>query len=150
MSSLLIVRQAEVTERERRNALLLTASLSDAVAMGVRIPPLGIRVQAIQLSPYRTGLAGQYLQRLPASPAFPTCSFPLRFSPSGQSDGPEVFLRTSLDCVKDSASRSAAHAFPATGSPAASLPPSGSPLNLSSSFDFSFTARRFRRLHLPF
>ena len=50
-------------------------------------------------------------------------------------------LRTSSDCVRDSAARSAAHAFPATGSPGASLPPSGSPLNWSSSFDFSFIAQ---------
>ena len=35
----------------------------------------------------------------------------------------------------------AVQAFPATGSPGASLPPSGSPLNLSSSFDFSFIAQ---------
>jgi hypothetical protein len=35
----------------------------------------------------------------------------------------------------------AVQAFPATGSPGASLPPSASPLNWSSSFDFSFIAQ---------
>jgi hypothetical protein len=49
-------------------------------------------------------------------PAFPTCCFPLRLSPSGKSDGPEVFLRTSPDWVRDSAPRSAAHSSPAHGS----------------------------------
>ena len=72
------------------NDALLTASLLDAVAMSVMVPPLGIGIQAIQLSPYRTGLAGRHLQRLPVTPTSPTCSFPLRLSLSGQSDGPEV------------------------------------------------------------
>jgi hypothetical protein len=72
------------------NEALLTAPLLDAVAASVSVPPLAIEIQAIELSPYRTGLAGQHLQRLPVFPASPTCSFPLRLSPSGQSDGPEV------------------------------------------------------------
>src|SRR5712691_12593255 len=49
------------------------------------VPPLEIGVQAIQLSPYRAGLAGRHRTRLPVSPAFPTCSCPLRLSPSGKS-----------------------------------------------------------------
>jgi hypothetical protein len=81
------------------------------------VAPLEIGVQAMRLSPYRAGLAGLQRTRLLLPPAFPTCSCPLWLSPSGQSDGPEVFLRTSLDCVKDSAPRPAAHTFPATGSP---------------------------------
>ena len=60
------------------------------------------------------GLAGRDPKRLRASPASPTCSFPLRLSPSGKSDGPEVSLRTSLDCVKDSIPRPAAHSFQLT------------------------------------
>src|SRR5712691_8989997 len=49
------------------------------------VPPLEIGVQAIQLSPYRAGLAGRHRTRLPMTPAFPTCSCPLRLSPSGKS-----------------------------------------------------------------
>src|SRR6516165_2470216 len=60
-------------------------------------PPLGIGIQAIQLSPYHAGLAGRHLQRLPVSPASPTCSFPLRLSPSGQSDDPGAILRAPPD-----------------------------------------------------
>jgi hypothetical protein len=49
------------------------------------VPPLEIGVRAMQLSPYRTGLAGRHGTRLPVPPAFPTGSCPLRLSPSGQS-----------------------------------------------------------------
>jgi hypothetical protein len=49
------------------------------------VPPLEIGVQAIQLSPYHAGLAGRHPTRLPVTPAFPTCSCPLRLSPSGKS-----------------------------------------------------------------
>jgi hypothetical protein len=49
------------------------------------VPPLEIGVWAIQLSPYRTGLAGRHGTRLPVPPAFPTGSCPLWLSPSGQS-----------------------------------------------------------------
>src|SRR5262249_799058 len=49
------------------------------------VPPLEIGVRAIQLSPYRAGLAGPHRTRLPMFPAFPTGSCPLQLSPSGQS-----------------------------------------------------------------
>jgi hypothetical protein len=49
------------------------------------VPPLEIGVWAIQLSPYRAGLAGPHRTRLPMFPAFPTCSCPLQLSPSGKS-----------------------------------------------------------------
>jgi hypothetical protein len=49
------------------------------------VPPLEIGVRAMQLSPYRTGLAGRHGTRLPVPPAFPTCSCPLQFSLSGKS-----------------------------------------------------------------
>ena len=49
------------------------------------VPPLEIGVQAVSLSPYRTGLAGPHRTRLPMSPAFPTCSCSLGLSPSGKS-----------------------------------------------------------------
>jgi hypothetical protein len=49
------------------------------------VPPLEIGVRAMQLSPYRAGLAGRHGTRLPVPPAFPTCSCPLGLSPSGKS-----------------------------------------------------------------
>ena len=48
------------------------------------VPPLGIGVQAIQLSPYHAGLAGRHLWRLPVTPAFPACCCHLGLSPSGK------------------------------------------------------------------
>src|SRR5512135_1382324 len=80
------------------------------------IPPLGIGIQAMQLSPSRAGLAGRHLQRLPVTPASPTCSFPLRLSPSGQSDDPGASLRAPPDCVRDSTPRSTAHPLDSSGS----------------------------------
>jgi hypothetical protein len=73
-------------------------------------------MQAVSLSPSQAGLAGRSHKRLLAPPAFPTCSCPLRLSPLGASDGPEVSLRTSLNWVKDSVPRTAAHTFAAHGS----------------------------------
>src|SRR6516164_3171843 len=80
------------------------------------VPPLGNGIQAMQLSPYHAGLAGRHLQRLPVTPASPTCSFPLQLSPSGQSDDPGAFLRAPPDCVRDSTPRSAAHSCPSCSS----------------------------------
>src|SRR3954453_7764841 len=97
----------------------LVALRSRRCSSGCEVAPLGIGIQAIQLSPYRAGLAGRHLQRLPVAPASPTCSFPLRLSPSGQSDDPGAFLRAPPDCVRDSTPRSAAHTFKAHGSPVA-------------------------------
>src|SRR5262249_53763071 len=47
-------------------------------------PPLGIGVQAIQLSPYRSGVAGPPHTRLLWSPAFRPCACPLALSGPGQ------------------------------------------------------------------
>src|SRR6516164_9201401 len=80
------------------------------------VTPLGIGIQAIQLSPYHAGLAGRHLQRLPVAPAFRACCCPLWLSPSGKPDDPGTFLRVPPDCVRDSTPRSAAHGFPAPGS----------------------------------
>jgi hypothetical protein len=80
------------------------------------VPPLGNGIQAIQLSPYRAGLAGRHLQRLPVAPAFLTCCCPLRLSPSGKPDDPGTFLRVHPDCVRNSTPRSAAHSFPSYSS----------------------------------
>src|SRR6266704_4620712 len=41
------------------------------------VPPLDIGVQAIQLSPYRSGVAGPQHTRLLLSPAFQPCACPL-------------------------------------------------------------------------
>src|SRR5882724_10301398 len=48
------------------------------------VPPLGTGMQAIQLSPYRTGVAGRSHTRLRAAPAFHPCSCPLLLSDSGK------------------------------------------------------------------
>jgi hypothetical protein len=48
------------------------------------IPPLDIGVQAIQLSPYRSGVAGLQHTRLLLSPAFQPCACPLALSGPGQ------------------------------------------------------------------
>ena len=48
------------------------------------VPPLDIGVWAIQLSPYRAGVAGPSHTRLQASPAFPPCSCPLALSGRGK------------------------------------------------------------------
>ena len=90
---------------------------------GCAVPPLEIGVQAIQLSPYRAGLAGHYPTRLPMAPASPTCSCPLWLSPSGKSDDPEASLRTSPDYVRDSAPRPAAHTRAAPSSSSSSKVP---------------------------
>jgi hypothetical protein len=60
------------------------ASVSKRATDGCDIPPLGIEVQAVSLSPYRSGVAGQSHTRLLVLPAFPTCSFPLAFSGPGE------------------------------------------------------------------
>src|SRR5712692_3994449 len=118
MASLAIAHRAEVTSRKSPTTRSRWHGFRGVVRRECGVPPLEIGLQAIQLSPYRTDLAGPYLQRLPVFPAFPTGCFPLRFSPSGRSDDPEVFLRTSHDCVTDSAPRPAAHRFPPSGSSA--------------------------------
>ena len=48
------------------------------------VPPLDIGVQAIQLSPYRSGVAGPPHTRLLLSPAFQPCACPLALSGPGQ------------------------------------------------------------------
>src|SRR5438128_12693876 len=56
----------------------------DVVIEGRDLTSLGTEVQAIQLSPYLAGLAGQKPTRLPLLPAFRTCSGPLGLSPPGK------------------------------------------------------------------
>ncbi len=71
--------QSEVAVRKSRTDYPWRRCILDAVAASVQFPPLEIGIQAVSLSPYHAGLAGRYLQRLPVSPAFPTCSCPLGF-----------------------------------------------------------------------
>src|SRR3954471_21062435 len=92
-------------------------SLSESLLIEWGIRSWITRRTAMQLSPYRAGLAGRHLQRLPVAPAFLACSFPLRLSPSGQPDDPGASLRAPPDCVRDSTPRPAAHTFTAHGSP---------------------------------
>src|SRR2546427_13147520 len=84
MKSVFIAHHAKVTRRKiGRRARDGTAARRGSGECAV--PPLEIGVQAVSLSPYRTGLAGPHRTRLPMSPAFPTCSCPLGLSPSGKS-----------------------------------------------------------------
>src|SRR6516165_7483389 len=59
-------------------------------------PPLGIGVQAIQLSPYHAGLAGRHLWRLPAAPLFGHALVPsgfrLQVNPMAQEPSSEFLL----------------------------------------------------------
>jgi hypothetical protein len=48
------------------------------------VPPLDIGVQAIQLSPYRSGVAGPLHTRLLRSPVFQSCACPLALSGPGE------------------------------------------------------------------
>ncbi len=50
----------------------------------VCLPPLGIEVQAVSLSPYRSGVAEPHRTRFPVLPALPTCYFPLALSGLGE------------------------------------------------------------------
>src|SRR3954463_2277404 len=66
------------------------------------VAPLGIGIEAMQLSPYHAGLAGRHRKRLRVTPAFLACCCPLRLSLSGKPDDPGAFLRAPPDCVRDS------------------------------------------------
>ena len=81
------------------------------------VPPLDIGVQAIQLSPYRAGVAGPYHTGLLTRPAFPPCCCPLLLSDSGRVGRLEVSclelrpLPVAIHSVRDMA-----HGFLAHGS----------------------------------
>jgi len=66
-----------------------------------RLMPLGTRLQAIQLSPYHSDLAGPCRTPFRASPALRTCSGPRWLSPLGKSVGPTVSFRTVPTCGRD-------------------------------------------------
>ena len=64
---------------QNANPWLAMASGSRRATDECAVPPLDIGVGAIQLSPYRAGVAGQCHTRLLTSPAFPSCSCSLPF-----------------------------------------------------------------------
>jgi len=70
----------------RRNSIPWLAMASDCrrTTDECELPPLDIGVRAMQLSPYRTGVAGPYHTRLLLRPAFRPCSCPLALSGPGQ------------------------------------------------------------------
>ena len=70
----------------RRNAIPWLAMASDSrrATDECEVPPLDIGVRAMQLSPYRAGVAGPYHTRLLLRPAFRPCSCPLALSGLGQ------------------------------------------------------------------
>jgi hypothetical protein len=57
---------------------------TDVLPTGVTVPSLETGLQALQLSPYRAGVAGRSPTRLQAPPASHPCSCPLLRSDSGQ------------------------------------------------------------------
>src|SRR5437868_15139652 len=115
MKSFFIARSVEGGRPRRSNDPPPMALRSRRCSSECAVAPLGIGIQAMQLSPYHAGLAGRHLQRLPVAPAFLACCCPLRLSPLGEPDDPRTFLRVPPDCVRDSTPRSAAHRFPASG-----------------------------------
>jgi len=81
------------------------------------VPPLDIGVRAIQLSPYRAGVAGRHHTRLLLPPAFQPCSCPLALSGRGQAVASESLcleLRPPPGAIRSV--RTAAHDFSSSGS----------------------------------
>src|SRR5262245_34253686 len=111
MASLAIAWPVGGGSPQNANGLPLVALRCRRCSRGCAFPPLGIGVQAMQLSPYHAGLAGRHCRRLRVTPASRACSFPVRLSPSGEPDDPGTSLRVPPDCVRDSAPRPAAHRF---------------------------------------
>ena len=70
---------------------------------------LGIRIQAIQLSPYHAGPSTRRLVRLSTAADFLTCSCPLHLSAPGKSSDPGTFLRVPPNFIGDTTRRLAAH-----------------------------------------
>ena len=64
--------------------------VSSVLPAGVDLHQLETGVQAMQLSPYRAGLAEPALQRFQTVAALPTCCFPPWLSPQGRSVDPRT------------------------------------------------------------
>src|SRR3712207_3428941 len=75
---------SRVYSERNHNSELSMASVFKRATDGCDVPPLGIEVQAVSLSPYRSGVAKPYHTRLLVRPAFPTCCCPLAFSGPGE------------------------------------------------------------------
>ena len=84
MPSLGIVPGAERTTDERLIRSSPGRWVDKRATNECAFPPLDIEVQAIQLSPYRSGVAGPPHTRLLLSPAFQPCACPLALSGPGQ------------------------------------------------------------------
>ncbi|REH18001.1 hypothetical protein BCF44_13933 [Kutzneria buriramensis] len=67
--------------------------------------PLGIGLQAIQLWPYRAGLAARSLGHLQTAAASLTCCCPLQLSPLGKPGDPRTSLRVHPSCAGDTTKR---------------------------------------------
>src|SRR6266849_3752807 len=84
MPSLGVVPEAELTMEERLFHGSPERWVYKRATNECELPPLDIGVQAIQLSPYRSGVAGPQHTRLLLSPAFQPCACPLALSGLGQ------------------------------------------------------------------
>ena len=71
------------------------------ISEGRRLSSLRTEVQAIQLSPYRAGLAEHRPKHPRPASAFPTCYCPLWLSPPSKWADPEVSSRASLTLSED-------------------------------------------------
>jgi hypothetical protein len=104
--------------KRNSNPWLTMASDSRRATDECAVPPLDIGVGAIQLSPYRAGIAGQCYTRLLTFPAFPSCSCSLPFRESGKMGRLEVIcLELRPPRVAIRSVRTTAHTFTAPGSP---------------------------------
>jgi hypothetical protein len=86
-----------------------TAPVSGVFPTDGALHHLGIRIQAIQLSPYHAGPSTHHLIRLSAAAGFLTCSCPLHLSDPGKSSDPGTFLRVPPNFIGDTTGRLAAH-----------------------------------------
>src|SRR6266851_5653457 len=84
MPSLGIVHHARRPNERNLSPWLVMASDDRRAPDECEVPPLDIGVRAIQLSPYRAGVAGRHHTRLLIPPAFQPCSCPLALSGLGQ------------------------------------------------------------------
>src|SRR3954464_11962430 len=95
--------------RRRRELPQISQALT--CSHGCELPSLETGIQAIQLLPYRAGLARRQVWHVRSSHAFQPCCSPIRLSPSGKVDDPEAPLSASPACSRDSTRRFARRTF---------------------------------------
>src|SRR5216683_7714038 len=95
MPSLGIVPEAERTMDERLFHGSPERWVYKRATNECELPPLDIGVQAIQLSPYRSGVAGPQHTHLLLLPAFRPCACPLALSGPGQAVASESYALNS-------------------------------------------------------